>query len=171
MANRKAVRTGENEVACLAVGADPFGVDVRALTGISVPIIAVKYGRPETPWFRCIVDAELVFAAGLSFWVYIVAWIIVPQKPLAGSIAGGEDDSAGMTNSETMSEPEATDEASDKTKMIIGVVLIALGFIFLLNTFNFLVWFSFFKLWPIIIIVIGVLILVKSIDRRAKDES
>jgi len=113
----------------------------------------------------------LVFAAGLSFWVYIVAWIIVPQRQLGDSLAAESGAGNDTEGSQSLTEPESSGEANDKSKMIIGVILIALGLVFLLNTFNIFVWFSFFKLWPVVIIVIGVLILIKSLDRRSDNES
>ncbi len=42
----------------------------------------------------------------------------------------------------------------------LGIILIALGIVFLLATFNFLWWFSWRYLWPLVLIVIGILVLI-----------
>jgi len=113
----------------------------------------------------------LVFPGGLSFWAYIVAWIIIPQKPLEG--VGEIDTSAsqGEINQPADDTQIDEEEKTDKTKLIAGVVLIALGAFFLLNTLNIFVWFSFFKLWPVVLIVIGAVILLKGLNRGEHDES
>ena len=110
----------------------------------------------------------LVFAAGLSIWVYIIAWIIVPQKSLTGDSSLSTPEYNGPAAG--AEEGQTPDESADKSKFIIGIILIVLGFIFLLHTFNIFVWFSFFKLWPVAIIAIGLVILLKSLDRGGDAE-
>jgi phage shock protein PspC (stress-responsive transcriptional regulator) len=111
----------------------------------------------------------LVFAAGLSFWVYIVAWIIVPQRPLMGNSTLSSSEAGGSPGA--VEEGDTAGEAGDKSKFVIGIILIVLGFIFLLHTFNIFIWFSFFKLWPVALIAIGVVILLKSLDRGGDAEN
>jgi phage shock protein C len=106
----------------------------------------------------------LVFPGGLSFWAYIIAWIIIPQRPLATALtqdtAAGSDTGTAQEEAETETKPDA-----DKTKYVIGLVLVIIGIFFLLHNFNILVWFSFFKLWPIVLIIIGAVILLKGLNR------
>ena len=113
----------------------------------------------------------LIFPGGLSIWAYIIAWIIVPQKPLAA--APGQNTQP-IENPEAGPEPGeivAPTESADRAKFIIGGILIAMGVLFLLNTFNVFVWFSFFKLWPIVLIVIGLVVLLKGLGRSGGDEN
>ena len=113
----------------------------------------------------------LVFPGGLSFWAYIVAWIIIPNKPLSSSISP-DITPAETESSQAMIENSTEEkETNDNTKYIAGIVLIVLGIIFLLNTFNIFVWFSFFKLWPIILIIIGAIVLVKAMNRGESNEN
>ena len=113
----------------------------------------------------------LIFPGGLSIWAYIIAWIIVPQKPLA---AAPGHNTQPIENPEAGPEPGeivAPTESADRAKFIIGGILIAMGVLFLLNTFNVFVWFSFFKLWPIVLIVIGLVVLLKGLGRSGGDEN
>jgi phage shock protein C len=113
----------------------------------------------------------LIFPGGLSIWAYIIAWIIVPQKPLAAAAAQdmqpGQNQGAGLEQGDIAAPAEST----DKAKFIIGGILIAMGVLFLLNTFNVFVWFSFFKLWPVVLIVIGLVVLLKGLGRSGGDEN
>ncbi len=112
----------------------------------------------------------LIFPGGLSIWAYIIAWIIIPQKPLG---SGDLPDSLPADSSSTLAEGEVSArvaETPDKSKSIVGIILIALGILFLLSTFNVFVWFSFYKLWPIILIIVGLVILVKGFNRGGANE-
>jgi phage shock protein C len=113
----------------------------------------------------------LVFPGGLSFWAYIVAWIIIPHKPLSRSVPSDVSPSEAEPAQATGETPTEVRENNDKTKYVAGIILIVLGIFFLLNSFNVFVWFSFFKLWPIILIIIGAVILIKGLNRGGVDES
>jgi phage shock protein C len=104
----------------------------------------------------------LLFAGGTGVLAYIVAWIIVPQEPLVSK--------AESTESVSESRKEVT-EGPDKSKFIVGIILIALGFLFFMNTLNVWTWFSFFKLWPILLILIGVVVILKGLERGGTSES
>jgi len=113
-----------------------------------------------------LITVLLIFPGGFSIWAYIIAWIIVPQKPLRSGTAPTASE---HVVPETDAESDISDR-SDKTKFAVGAVLVALGIFFLLGTLNIL-WFSFFKLWPIVLIVIGIVILVKGLERGSSDEN
>lgn len=51
--------------------------------------------------------------------------------------------------------------AYKKDQLILGLVLVFLGFLFLLTNFNLIPWFTFSKLWPLILILIGFILLLK----------
>ena len=53
-----------------------------------------------------------------------------------------------------------TDKAQDNPQILLGLILIGLGSFFLLNMFM-PAWFSWAKLWPLILIVLGIAIIVK----------
>ncbi|MCD6163019.1 MAG: PspC domain-containing protein [candidate division Zixibacteria bacterium] len=111
----------------------------------------------------------LVFPGGLSFWVYVAAWIIIPQKPLPVDVSDSNALTP-QTGDETVIDNNNEKKENDKTKFIVGIVLVVMGMFFLMNTLNIFVWFSFFKLWPIVLIIIGAVILVKALDKGGLNE-
>jgi phage shock protein C len=111
----------------------------------------------------------LIFPGGLSLWAYIIGWIIIPQKPLVSETASAPVSGEGEATAEVPAEPGA--EGQDKSGTIIGIVLVVLGFLFLLNASDIFRWFSFSKLWPIILIVIGIAVLVKALNKGGTNAS
>ena len=83
----------------------------------------------------------LIFANGMGLLAYIIGWIIIPRHPIM--------------------EMEVTPpEKSQSSYLLPGLALIVVGLVFLLN--NLVHWFRFHYLWPILLIVIGIVMLLKS---------
>lgn len=62
----------------------------------------------------------------------------------------------------------ATPKGNDAGRTVAGIVLIVLGCFFLLKKFIFIpAWFSIFKLWPLVIVAIGISLIFKN---RRKNE-
>ncbi|MCP4582640.1 MAG: PspC domain-containing protein [candidate division Zixibacteria bacterium] len=115
----------------------------------------------------------LIFPGGLSLWAYIVAWIVIPHKPLISDTAAASESSTDenvpvVADGESISEPE---EGGDKSRFIVGIVLVGLGILFLLNTLNLFDFFSFYRMWPMVLIIVGLVVLFKGINRGKTDES
>jgi phage shock protein C len=109
----------------------------------------------------------LFFAGGVGILAYIVAWIIVPQKPLISASAAAEvqaEDTQPTSSSDSIEEV-------NKPRFILGIVLIVLGGLFLLGSLHIWHWFSFFRLWPIILIIIGIMIVTKGMERGQGNEN
>jgi phage shock protein C len=110
----------------------------------------------------------LFFAGGVGILAYIVAWIIVPQKPLimasTSSETQTEDTSPAASSSDSIEEV-------NKPRFILGIILIVLGGLFLLGSLHIWHWFSFFRLWPIILIIIGIMIVTKGMERSESHEN
>jgi len=85
----------------------------------------------------------LILAEGLGVIAYVIAWIFVPQRKEAEEEVVVE----GTTISQT------------DNRLLLGLILIVVGIVFILN--NFLAWFSFGILWPLVLVVLGIYILVK----------
>lgn len=120
------------------------------------------------------IDATLVrvlwvlacFLNGLGVLAYIISWIVVPENP---------------------NPSEATAKESSKPKntgLIWGTVLIVIGLFFLFQQFDFDYypfhwfwphrWFAVFQfdiLWPLIIILIGVIYLVTVLKKEKQPEN
>jgi phage shock protein C len=83
----------------------------------------------------------LIFADGIGLIAYIIAWIIVPRNP-------------------EMETEVVAPEKSELNRLLPGLALIIVGLIFLLN--NIVPWFHFGHLWPLVLIVLGIVILAKA---------
>ncbi len=93
-----------------------------------------------------IVAVLLIFAKGIGVLAYVVAWVIVPRRP--------------------DTEPEAAAPAkSELSRLLPGLLLIAVGLIFLLN--NLVPWFGFDYLWPVLLIVLGAALLLKAVRKES----
>lgn len=94
-----------------------------------------------------IVFAVMTFAGGAGVLAYFLAWIIIPEaKP-------GEED---YLNPD---QRKSVELSGDKVRMIIGLGFIAVGVLFFIN--QFVPWFTFEIFWPVVLIMIGALILLK----------
>lgn len=117
-----------------------------------------------------------IFANGLGILAYIIMAIVVP---LEGSKAATPEKTV-RENVEEMKETatevgreirstlaEGKGEAEEVAKAhhrrnILGIILIVLGILFLVGSFNFFWWFHWGNLWPLILVAIGVLIIVST---------
>ena len=91
----------------------------------------------------------LIFVSGIGLLTYLIAWIVIPQRT-----------------------EELEEIAQDKTKAhkyLPGMILILLGLIFLLN--NIFPWFGFGKLWPLILVALGIVLLAKALSGGKQDEN
>ncbi len=92
----------------------------------------------------------LFFSAGVGFLGYIIAWIIIPEKPLD------------KANIEVENDEETIKRKKAKRTKVIGYILFGLGIFFILN-----LWFNInLKLSPeflaIAIILIGLILIFKN---------
>jgi len=119
-----------------------------------------------------------IFLGGAGLVVYLVAWLIVPENPEQSPTAAfaknqqmkeevvGELRRVGSTLAEKF---EATLENGEerperRSTVFVGLALIVLGAAFLFK--NFVPWLAFEKLWPILLIGVGVLLLVGAARRE-----
>ena len=93
----------------------------------------------------------LVFAGGAAILIYLLGWLIIPKAP--------EGNEAVATMEEAPSS-ETSEYKGDRGRLLAGLILLILGFIFLAS--NFVPWFQFSKLWPLLLIVIGIVVIFKS---------
>ena len=89
-----------------------------------------------------VVAVLLIFAKGIGFLAYVIAWVIVPRRP-------------------EMEAEVVAPQKSETSKLLPGLLLIVVGLIFLLN--NLIPWFGFSYLWPAILIVLGIALLLKAL--------
>lgn len=117
------------------------------------------------------------FVGGSGIIAYIVGMIIMPTRP-----AGAEEDEKAekKTAAKAQAKPEKIVEQPVKTStsgsgaLVIGIILIALGGIFLIDNFPILEFHPFYWLrrhfWeyfiPGILIITGLILLVKSKEKK-----
>jgi len=116
----------------------------------------------------------LIFANGLGILAYIIMAIVVPlegskvatpketmkenveEMKETASELGRE---ARSTFVEEEVESEAVDKVRHRRRNILGILIIVLGLLFLLGSFDFFWWFSWGNLWPLILVAVGLLII------------
>lgn len=98
-----------------------------------------------------------VFLGGSGVVAYLIAWIIIPPDPgAARNVApGGEDNGECGGCVQRAGEPPS-DHNPGKTA---GLILICIGAFFLLK--EFMPFFPWNKLWPVVIIAMGLVIVAR----------
>jgi phage shock protein PspC (stress-responsive transcriptional regulator) len=94
-----------------------------------------------------------LFGFGTGVLLYIILWIVVPEKKVMFN-----EPTVDYTVNES-GETQPVQEGFGKRKknnesVIGGLVLLTLGIIFLAD--EFIPWFEFHKLWPLILVAVGV---------------
>lgn len=104
----------------------------------------------------------IAFFMGGGFFAYLIAWLIIPERPVdLDRESGGPDDSENGTE---VREDRDYQEEREKRWRLGGMVLILVGIIFLFRAL--IPWHSFRDLVPIFLIVLGVIILVGGFKRK-----
>jgi phage shock protein C len=117
-----------------------------------------------------------LFLKGVGILPYIVLWIVLPKRPFnyndptfKPGVTPGFNPRYGAGFNDvhvdyTVPPPPMPGEPftpyppvkkTSNAGVIFGVVLIALGTIFLLDQFNFIPDFDFEKLWPVVLVAVG----------------
>ena len=92
--------------------------------------------------------ALMILFAGSGFWLYIILWIVMPAGDPQMTIENGD---AIMSD---IIEPTKVNKGS----LVIGLILIGLGALGLLH--RFVPSFSWQMLWPIFLIVLGIILII-----------
>ncbi len=125
----------------------------------------------------------LTLAGGGGILIYIIMWIVTPDNPnrpytildadktSRGESAAPEGDSPSMNPSETASSarPPSSGKPAKQSRgsLMGGLVLITLGLLFLAD--ELIPDVDFGDLWPVLIIVIGLVLLANAFTRRKDD--
>lgn len=98
---------------------------------------------------------------GFGFWLYIVLWIVIPLKKVNYYFTE-ENQSSPQDNSSENLKSESRENLKKRNNgvIIISIIVIAVGLICLLNNFYPIRWL--WRLWPIILIILGVMIIIGS---------
>ncbi|MCB8816448.1 PspC domain-containing protein [Desulfosporosinus shakirovi] len=130
------------------------------------------YFRVDVTLVRLIALIAL-FAGGVGFLAYLVAWVIIPVNPTehGGYLRNYKHDAGDGVKELVDDLDEATKEfgrpenhqnqqSHENRTKIAGGVLVVLGLVFLLERW-FPFWFDMSKMWPVFLIFIGLAIIVR----------
>ena len=108
----------------------------------------------------------LALAGGTGILVYIVLWIIMPRRSQveAREVVGEniEDIKKRLVELQGEAKAAVTGEKAEEWKrssgLWLGLVLVALGLLFLLSNLGMFRWWRWAVLWPAILILVGLLL-------------
>lgn len=114
-----------------------------------------------------------IVSGGVFLILYLVMWAVVPEEPYpaagaaapttSGEASGDTPSTEGSTAPASSPSPGATATSGPSGRVILGSILILIGAWFLAD--EFLPWLSWDFVWPIGLVVIGVLVLATALRR------
>ena len=105
-----------------------------------------------------------------GFWMYVILWIVVPEEYIIGPGTDNGRSYEQKSYGETIDiTPNEENDVKDEKKningaMIASLILIFIGLVALIDNFTPLAWI--WKLWPVPLIIIGVIILINSLKNN-----
>jgi len=118
----------------------------------------------------------IFFFGGSGIIAYIIGWIIIPQNPNGNTEDNSENkeeikrkikketDKANKKVEENLPEEGPKVKSEKNRNIILGVILIIAGLVFMGSTFfPWIAWIAWGTFWPVIIIVVGLLIVIRAI--------
>lgn len=95
-----------------------------------------------------------------GFWMYVILWIVVPEENTLGQGDNSKqyDDTIDITPNEDKDVP--TKKRPSNGALIASLILIFIGVIALADNFISITWI--WKLWPVILIIIGSVVLINT---------
>ncbi len=115
-----------------------------------------------------VVFVLLTFFGGAGIPLYLILWLVIPKESDLGEnhkevIRENADEI--KTKAKEFTADLKTEQGRNNSKEIIGFILVILGLAFLLDNFGFYVSSFVWKLWPVLLIIFGYMILTKN-ERR-----
>jgi len=143
-------------------------IDDKVIAGVAGGL--AEYFEVDVVIFR-LLFVLLVFFGGGGVLAYVIMWIVVPPKRIkfqyenhsSATQAGTPEEN---TNTENASaEPQQTTHAAapvkknspSNTSLIAGIILIAMGILFLVN--RMMPWVDLGNFWPVLLIIGGFFII------------
>ena len=128
-----------------------------------------------------IIAVLTIFLGSFGIWAYIILAIVVPlegsktaepketikenveeMKETAGEL--GREIRSTLEGEEGESEEVA--KVRHRRRNLFGIILVVVGILFLLGSFDLFWWFRWSNLWPLSLVAIGVLIILSTRRRR-----
>lgn len=135
----------------------------RVIAGVSGGV--GEFFSIDANLIRIVFVLATIFGGG-GILVYLVLWFIVPTKSKSHSSVEDNIKTASEEIKDKFDETTSRfSKTNDNTKSFLGLSIIALGSIMLIQNFGFARFFDFGRLWPLFLIIIGVLIIRGSKNR------
>ena len=104
--------------------------------------------------------------ASFGFWLYIILWIFIPIEDQ--QTVYNEQQEFGYQTTTDIQQPIFGRQTSKTTAIFAGVFVILVGVLFLINNFVPIYWI--WKLWPLILVGIGVVMIYNAIKKGDNNE-
>ena len=114
---------------------------------------------------RLVFVIALLFAS-FGFWLYILLWIFIPEKKV--SFDFGQQNAGSGQQPTDDSQQSDVDNNKKLTSVVTGAIVILIGLIFLINNFIPITWV--WKLWPLILVAIGGVMIYKASRKGGDNE-
>lgn len=103
----------------------------------------------------------IVFAGGAGILGYVLAWIIIPRRPYESNIdSSSQSGSTGTTGGD--SHTAVFSSSSSMMRYLPGLLLVIVGAVLLIRQTVF--WFSWTEFLPVALIVIGAIVIIRSVQ-------
>lgn len=108
----------------------------------------------------------LTIFGGSGLIIYIVLWLVIPSKSdlnglTAQSIKSNIEDMKSTTRTFAHNISSPKNNRKENSKFWWAIILIAVGFTFLLNNYGVLAPMELEKLWPVVLILFGLAIILR----------
>lgn len=110
----------------------------------------------------------VTLAGGSGLVLYLILWIIIPSEEnkdadFEKNIKHNVEDikSKAKTVASEFKIARKAEKKRDDSRFLLALFIIFLGVIFLLNNFGFYGFFDFGKIWPVFIILFGIIVLLR----------
>lgn len=132
----------------------------RVLGGVAAGL--ARYFDIDVTWMRILFILATIFGAS-GLLIYIILWIAIPEQPFGAWNLSETVDYKVQEPTPQVDIMNPKPKRRGESGFISGVILIFLGTFFLLDQFDWIpYWFSFGKLWPLALLIPGLVMLVNS---------
>lgn len=139
----------------------------RVLGGVAAGLS--RYFDIDVTWVRILFILAALF--GMSgLFIYIILWVAIPEQPFSWNASTDyRVDTDAKSTAEPIIPAPAAPAKNGKSRTIAGMVLIFLGLFFLLREFDLIpFWFHLGKLWPLVFIIPGLVMLANSSKKTSR---
>jgi len=138
----------------------------KVLAGVAAGL--AEYFDLDVIWVR-LIFLLMVIMGFSGVLVYLILWIVVPAKPYIATFNTDYRVDEQAPQEVTGSMP--VNKRKSKATPVLGVFFVGLGLYFLFEEFGYVPdWFDISKLWPVILIILGLVFLFRP-GRRSRVEN